>query len=86
MVASAPVSQLAELIVRASLEAILVNPDQQGKELEADQIGIFMMADAGYDPQEAIDFWQHVQGDPDFSSSPLEFMSSHPSSTLASRN
>ena len=76
-----PVADLAELIIRASLEALLVNPDQQDKELEADQIGIFMMADASYDPEEAIQFWDRVQSDPDFSGFPLEFMSSHPSST-----
>lgn len=76
-----PVADLAEAIIKASLEALLLNPDQQVKELEADQIGIFMMADAGYNPQGAIDFWQHVQTDPEFSDVPLQFMSSHPSSS-----
>lgn len=75
-----PVSDLAELIVRASLEALLVNPGSQDKELEADQIGIFMMADAKYNPQDAIQFWDRVKYDPDFSNSALEFLSSHPSS------
>lgn len=75
-----PASDLAELIVRASLEALLVNPDTQDKELEADQIGLFMMADAGFDPAEAINFWQRIQSDPDFRGFPLEFLSSHPSS------
>ena len=75
-----PISDLTELIVRASLEALLVNPDTQNKELEADQIGLFMMADAGYDPQDAINFWRRVESDPDFRGSPVEFLSSHPSS------
>lgn len=75
-----PVSDLAELVVRASLEAFLVNPDLQAKELEADQIGLFMMADAGYNPEEALTFWRRVQSDPDFRGFPIEFLSSHPSS------
>ena len=46
--------------------------------LEADQIGIMLMAKAGYDPSEAPVFWER------FSSSktgaaPMEFMSTHPS-------
>ena len=75
-----PVADLAELVVRASLEALILNPDLQAKELEADQIGLFMMADAGYNPSQALEFWERVKNDPGFASSPLEFMSSHPSS------
>ncbi|MCO6430558.1 MAG: M48 family metalloprotease [Deltaproteobacteria bacterium] len=76
-----PVADLAEIVVRASLEALIVNPNQQANELEADQIGIFMMADASYDPAEAITFWERAQHDPAFGSLPFEFMSSHPSSS-----
>jgi predicted Zn-dependent protease len=76
-----PVSDLAELIVRASLEALLVNPGSQLKEYEADQIGLFIMSDAGYDPQEAINFWSRIQNDPDFRNSTLEFLSSHPNTS-----
>lgn len=77
----APVADLAELLIRASLEAMLLNPDLQAKELEADQVGLFIMADAGYDPQRAVDFWRRMSKDPDFGGSPLQFMSSHPTST-----
>ncbi len=74
-----PVADIAEMIVRASIEAILINPDSQVKELEADQIGLFIMADAKYNPDDAIQFWTRIQNDPDFSGSPIEFLSSHPS-------
>lgn len=76
---SGPVSDLAELIVRASIEALLVNPDSQEKEYEADQVGLYILADAGFNPDEAIGFWTRIQNDPDFQSSPIEFLSSHPS-------
>ncbi len=71
---------LGELIVRASLQALLVNPEQQRQELEADQIGLYLMADARYDPSKATEFWKRVEVDPDFQGAPLEFLSSHPSS------
>ncbi len=73
-------SQIAEALVRASLEAMLTNPGSQSKELEADQIGMQLMAQAKYDPQQAIDFWERVKNDPKFSGGIIEFFSSHPSS------
>lgn len=73
-------ADLADSLIRESVKALIVNPEQQRKELEADQMGLFIMADAGYDPQSAIDFWDRVQHDPAFSEFPIEFLSSHPSS------
>jgi metalloendopeptidase OMA1, mitochondrial len=55
----------------------LVNPYSRDKELEADQIGLFLMADAKYDPQGAVNFWSRAQSDPEFGSS-LAFFSTHP--------
>ena len=53
-------------------------PYSRKHELEADQIGIMLMAKAGYDPSEAPVFWERFasvkQG-----ASPIEFMSTHPS-------
>jgi len=56
---------------------ILVNPYARDVEREADHVGLFLMADSGYNPQGAIDFWNRAQSDPSFSSS-LEFFSTHP--------
>jgi Zn-dependent protease with chaperone function len=58
-------------------EGILVNPYSREKEHEADQIGLELMAEAKYDPQEAINFWERAVNDPAFSSS-LAFLSTHP--------
>lgn len=49
-------------------------------ELEADQIGSILMARAGYDPREAVDFWQRFA---DYKkqkgqATSLEFLSTHP--------
>ncbi len=58
-------------------QGFLVNPYSREKELEADTIGFFMMADAKYNPEEAINFWTRAQSDPDFGSVPT-FFSTHP--------
>jgi predicted Zn-dependent protease len=53
-------------------------PFSRSHESEADEVGLYYMARAGYDPHEAIQFWQRM----DQSSSspqPPEFASSHPS-------
>jgi metalloendopeptidase OMA1, mitochondrial len=52
-------------------------PFSRGDEGEADQIGLVYMAKAGYDPDEAIRFWQRfseAKGDND----PPEWASTHP--------
>ncbi len=73
------VSDLAQMVVENVFQAALLNPQSQSDELEADQIGLFLMADAGYDPEKALNFWRRVQTDPDFQSASLAFFSTHPS-------
>lgn len=56
----------------------------RGEESEADEIGLVISADAGYDPRAAVTFWQKMgsKGGP----STPEFLSTHPSDeTRASR-
>jgi len=53
-------------------------PYSRKHELEADTIGIMLMAEAGYDPSAAPEFWERfaaLKG----SGGPMEFMSTHPS-------
>jgi len=75
-----PLADLASALVQSAVEAVLVNPTSQNRELEADHIGLFLMADAGFDPTTGIEFWRRATFDPELRGSPLQFLSSHPSS------
>lgn len=71
---------IAGMIVSEGMKAFIVNPESQRKELEADHIGLFLMADARYDPRAAVHFWSRVQSLPEFGNSSFSVLSSHPSS------
>jgi predicted Zn-dependent protease len=61
--------------IGSTVGAIL--PWSRQQETEADKYGLMFAAMAGYDPQEAVPFWQRMSqaGGP----SPPEFLSTHPS-------
>ena len=46
------------------------------QESEADYIGLMIMAKAGYDPREALNFWENMKAQNE--KKPLEFLSTHP--------
>jgi len=53
-------------------------PYSRLQESEADRLGLVFMAMAGYDPQEAVPFWQRMAAQKG-GQSPPEFLSTHPS-------
>jgi predicted Zn-dependent protease len=74
----ASLAQLAAILVSEGVKALAVNPNSQRLEHEADHIGFFMMADAGYDPREALQFWSKMAKVETMDAPGLQFFSSHP--------
>lgn len=67
--------QLATMLA----QAMLVNPGSQRLELEADHIGLFLMARAGYNPRASISLWKKMsEQSRSPSGSALAFLSTHP--------
>ncbi len=73
----------------------LPNSRAQESEAEADYVGLHLMAKAGYDPREAVDFWERMSGCPRkmigkfcfrTQNSIPEFLSTHPSDISRIKN
>jgi predicted Zn-dependent protease len=58
----------------------------RGHESEADHMGLLLMAAAGYDPHETVEFWTRMTAATSGSGAPPEFMSTHPSHTTRIRD
>ncbi|HET8727141.1 MAG TPA: M48 family metallopeptidase [Alphaproteobacteria bacterium] len=62
-------------LLGAGVQYGVLLPYSRDQELEADRLGLVIMARAGYDPREALDFWANMsQSGP----RPPEFASTHP--------
>lgn len=68
--------ELMALLGAGSQVGVLL-PFSRKHESEADHIGLLLMAAAGYDPTQAIDFWQRMEEQAKGGKS--EFLSTHPS-------
>ncbi|MEO5959955.1 MAG: M48 family metallopeptidase [Opitutaceae bacterium] len=72
-----PQRQMVLAALGAGAQFGILLPFSRDHETEADAMGLLYMARAGYDPREAISFWQRMEqagGE-----QPPEFMSTHPS-------
>ncbi|MGQ0552247.1 MAG: M48 family metallopeptidase [Planctomycetota bacterium] len=57
----------------------VILPFSRSHESEADEIGLFLAAEAGYDPRAAVALWQRMAAASKSVSKPPEFLSTHPS-------
>lgn len=48
------------------------------QELEADEMGLYLMSMAGYDPRQSIPFWNRMEAASSGAQRPPEFLSTHP--------
>jgi len=73
---SAAVQTIGNTVLGLGTQYGVMLPFSRKQELEADRLGLVFMAIAGYDPNQALPFWERMsqQG-----SSVPEFMSTHPS-------
>ena len=53
-------------------------PFSRAQESEADRIGLIYMAKAGYDPREAVEFWNRMEIATKNKPQPPEFLATHP--------
>ena len=72
-------SESAQMLYKLGAELGVMKPFSRSNEYEADQIGMLLMAKAGYDPNSAIEFWSRFteggEGESDILSG---LMSTHP--------
>ena len=74
---SAATRQTINILYGIGAQVGVILPYSRKHEYEADRLGLIFMAMAGYDPNEAIAFWERMSANS--KGSAFEFMSTHPS-------
>ncbi|MDR0542035.1 MAG: M48 family metallopeptidase [Dysgonamonadaceae bacterium] len=74
---SSTVQSIGSVVYGLGTEVGVMLPFNRKQELEADRLGLILMAIAGYDPNAAIPFWERMSQQGNKGS--VEFLSTHPS-------
>jgi predicted Zn-dependent protease len=74
---SAATRQTINVLYGLGAQVGVILPYSRKHEYEADRLGLIFMAMAGYDPNEAVAFWERMSANSKGSN--FEFMSTHPS-------
>jgi predicted Zn-dependent protease len=74
---SAATRQTINILYGLGAQVGVILPYSRKHEYEADRLGLIFMAMAGYDPNEAVAFWERMSANSKGSN--FEFMSTHPS-------
>lgn len=82
---SALLLQAAGAVLPAAYQVGRALPHNRKQELEADKLGLIFMAMAGYDPNEAVQFWTRM-AQAGNGRKPPEFLSTHPSDSRRIRD
>lgn len=84
MALSEAIQQKSETTMQLAMTAFglgsqlgVILPYSRKHEQEADELGLYFMAMAGFDPREAPEFWQRMQAEASGARTP-EFLSTHP--------
>lgn len=72
-------NQVLVTVIGAGADIGLMLPYSRKHESEADEIGLFYAAEAGYDPHAAITFWERVEAMNEEGGESPGFLSTHPS-------
>ena len=64
----------------------LILPYSRLHETEADRMGMIFMAMAGYNPQDAVAFWERMAKQTSTKDKPIEFLSTHPADSTRIAN
>lgn len=74
--AGSPIGSELMGILGLGAEVGILLPYSRAHESEADEVGLYLMAKAGFDPKESITLWQNMSQDE--GGQPPEFFSTHP--------
>jgi len=70
--------QLISQVYGVGAQGFYLLPNSRTQELEADHLGLIFMSMAGYNPANAVNFWQRMASASQSGQKPPEFLSTHP--------